>query len=73
MHEINPATRTEINRLHPLTTKAATEAVEYAKQAIELLLNVKNQLPQSAFVNWNKQNLTKHKDTWRLARSCRPS
>jgi hypothetical protein len=58
MHEINPATSTEINRLHQLATKTATEAVEYAKQAGELLLNVKDQLPYGAFGNWVEQNLT---------------
>ena len=58
MHEINSATITEINRLHQLATKTASEAVEYAKQAGQLLLNVKVQLPYGAFGNWIDQNLT---------------
>ena len=58
MHEINPATSTEINRLHQLAAKTATEAIEYAKQAGELLLNVKGQLPYGAFGDWIEKNLT---------------
>jgi len=58
MHEINLATSTEINRLHQLAAKTATEAIDYAKQAGELLLNVKGQLPYGAFGDWIEQNLT---------------
>lgn len=58
MHEINQATSTEINRLHQLATKTATEAVGYAKQAGELLLNVKDQLPYGVFGDWIEQDLT---------------
>ena len=57
MHEINPATSTEINRLHQLATKTAAEAVEHAKQAGELLMKVKAQLRYGQFVKWIEENL----------------
>ena len=58
MHDITQATSTEINRLHQLATKTASEAVEYAKQIGELLLKVKEQLPYGDFGGWIEQNLT---------------
>ena len=44
MHDISQATSTEINRLHELATKTASDAIEYAKQAGVLLLKVKDEL-----------------------------
>ena len=58
MHKLTQATCTEINRLHQLATKSASEAIEYAKQAGELLLQVKAQLPYGAFGDWMEQNLS---------------
>jgi hypothetical protein len=58
MHEINPATSAEINRLHQLASKTAAEAVEHAKQAGELLIEVKAQLRHGQFYPWIDKNLT---------------
>lgn len=58
MHKINPATSTEINRLHQLAIKTAKEAVEHAKQAGELLMKVKAQLRYGQFIQWIDENLT---------------
>ena len=58
MHKLTQATSSEINRLHQLATKSASDAIEYAKQAGELLLQVKAQLPYGAFGGWIEQNLS---------------
>lgn len=58
MYEITQSTGNEINRLHELATKSATEAIEYAKQAGDLLLQVKRQLPYGQLGTWIAQNLS---------------
>ena len=58
MHDISQVTRTEINRLHELATKTASDAIEYAKQAGVLLLKVKDELPYGVFGKWLDQNLS---------------
>ena len=58
MHEINPTTSTEINRLHQLATKTAGEAIEHAKRIGELLLIEKSQIPYGQFVKWMEETLT---------------
>lgn len=58
MHDISQATSTEINRLHELATKTASDAIEYAKQAGVLLLKVKDELPYGVFGKWLDQYLS---------------
>lgn len=48
----------QIERLHALATKTASEAVEYAKQAGQLLLLVKKNLPHGEFGGWISANLS---------------
>ena len=45
MHEISGNIASEINRLHQLAAKPATEAMDYAKAAGLLLAEIKAQLP----------------------------
>lgn len=48
----------EIDRLHTLATKSAAKAVEYAKQAGQILLQIKNNLPHGQFGDWISKNLS---------------
>ena len=45
MNEISEGIASEINRLHQLAAKTATEAMGYAKAAGLLLIEIKAQLP----------------------------
>lgn len=47
----------EINRLHALATDHAGKAIDYAKQAGRLLLDVKAGLPHGAFLPWLADNV----------------
>ncbi len=48
----------DINAAHADAVKHATSAIEYAKQAGELLLKVKQKLPHGAFGGWLEANVT---------------
>jgi len=48
----------EINRLHNLAQASASDAVEYAKQAGLLLIEVKNKLKHGQFLPWITDNLS---------------
>jgi hypothetical protein len=48
----------EINRLHGLAQVSASDAVEYAKQAGLLLVEVKNKLKHGQFLSWINDNLS---------------
>ena len=58
MHAIALDTINEINRLDQLARTTASEALELARQAGLLLLNVKDQLPHGEFSQWLKANVT---------------
>ena len=47
----------EINRLHSLAFETATNAMEYAKQAGLLLMEVKRELKHGEFLSWVDKNL----------------
>ena len=47
----------EINRLHDMALASANRAVDYAKQAGALLLEVKRQLPHGEFMPWLSANV----------------
>jgi hypothetical protein len=47
----------EINRLHDMALASANRAVDYAKQAGVLLLEVKRQLPHGEFMPWLSANV----------------
>ncbi len=47
----------EINELHKLAITSANEAVNYAKQIGQLLLEAKAELPHGKFLNWIKDNI----------------
>jgi hypothetical protein len=47
----------EINELHKLAITSANEAVNYAKQIGQLLLEAKAELPHGKFLNWLKDNI----------------
>lgn len=48
----------DINAAHADAVKHATSAIDYAKQAGELLLKVKQKLPHGAFGGWLEANVT---------------
>jgi hypothetical protein len=48
----------EINRLHLLATSSANSAIEYAKEAGKLLLEVKKSMPHGEFGVWIENNLS---------------
>ena len=48
----------EINRLHGLAIEHAGNAIDYAKQAGALLLEVKRSMPHGAFLPWLSENVT---------------
>ena len=50
------ATAAEINREHNLAVGFAAKAVEHARRAGELLLQVKASLPHGAFLPWVEAN-----------------
>ena len=56
--KISDSIATEINNLSKQAIASAGEAVEHARKAGELLLEVKNQLPHGQFLQWVKQNIT---------------
>ena len=47
----------EINRLHEMALTSAHRAIDYAKQAGALLLEVKRQLPHGEFTPWLSANV----------------
>jgi Protein of unknown function (DUF3102) len=56
MPEIQPSIAIELNKLHELAIGTARQAVSYAKQAGELLLQVKEKLPHGKFGPWCETN-----------------
>ena len=56
MNDIQPSIAIELNKLHELAIGTARQAVDYAKQAGELLLQVKAQLPHGEFGRWRENN-----------------
>ena len=56
MNDIQPSIASELNKLHELAIGTARQAVDYAKQAGELLLKVKAQLPHGEFGRWRENN-----------------
>jgi hypothetical protein len=58
MSEVSASLASEINDLHVLASTAAAKAVDYAKRAGLLLLQVKEQLPHGEFGKWLQANLT---------------
>lgn len=57
MNEISEGIASEINRLHQLAAKTATEAMGYAKAAGLLLIEIKAQLPHGQFGRWVDENI----------------
>jgi hypothetical protein len=57
MSEVSNDTAGEINRLHQLAAQKAIEAINYAKKAGLLLLEVKKELPHGKFGLWIEANL----------------
>lgn len=47
----------QINQLHKLASAKAQEAIDYAKQAGQLLLEIKQSLPHGQFTTWINDNL----------------
>lgn len=47
----------EINELHKLAITSANEAVNYAKEIGQLLLEVKTKLPHGKFLNWIDEHI----------------
>lgn len=47
----------EINNLHKMAITSANDAVNYAKQIGQLLLEVKAELPHGKFLNWINDNI----------------
>lgn len=58
MNEISEGIASEINRLHQLAAKTATEAMGYAKAAGLLLIEIKAQLPHGQFGKWVNENIS---------------
>jgi hypothetical protein len=56
MPEIQLSIAIELNKLHELAIGTARQAVSYAKQAGELLLQVKEKLPHGKFGPWCETN-----------------
>jgi hypothetical protein len=56
MNDIQPSIAIELNKLHELAIGTARQAVDHAKQAGELLLQVKAQLPHGEFGRWCENN-----------------
>lgn len=57
MTDIATTAAAEINRLHELAGQHAAQAVEHAKRAGALLLQVKAQLPHGEFLPWVRANV----------------
>lgn len=51
------ACATEINRHHAAATRRADEAIQHAKEAGRLLLEIKASLPHGAFIPWVRENV----------------
>ena len=47
-----------INKLHELATSTANEAIHYAKELGEMLLEAKKLIPHGGFTRWIERNLT---------------
>lgn len=56
--DIEPSLAAEITEAHALATKYADQAIEHAKRAGQLLLEVKAQLPHGEFLPWLAENVS---------------